>query len=344
MDKALLSIVIPVYNAENWIAETLDSVLAQTYTNLEVICVDDGSRDNSRQIVLQYCEKDHRVRLIQQPNSGVSAARNNGMAQSRGEYLGFIDADDIMLPNMYAVLIDLLEKEESDIAFCGFTRFFPAGHQLETRELSFGKLKENPQDIKYFWYSTPSKTDNGVLYTKDIHGSVWRSVFKRDIIISQNLQFSTRMRFSEDQVFMCQYLQCCRKISFTDQSLLRYRANTKPWKYHNLFHNDMELLNQQLQILEQNHYYSNKEKKQLAGYLMCSAYFMIINEEFMFKPDVAKVLNAYNQNPQFRELLTCYNFYQKQKVNGNWKKTVLFVLLKLRLYELARRLFPDKRY
>lgn len=344
MTKPLLSIIIPIYNSEKWILETLESVSNQTYKNLEIICVDDGSNDSSCDIVNSFSETDTRVKLFKQQNSGVSASRNFGLEMAKGDYIGFIDADDIILPTMYEKLINLLETESSDIAFCAFTRFFPSGKHLKTIETSFQKLRENPSDIKYFWYSTPSKTYNDTLFTNDIHGSVCRSVFKNEIISKNNLKFDTRLRFSEDQIFTCSYLQVCNKISYTDESLMLYRANTKEWIYHNLFDNDMDLLKCQLNLLAQNKFYIDKQKRQLAGYLKCSTYFMIINEEFMFKPNVAEILKDYNKNKDFRKLLSFYSFYQKQKINPNWKRIVLFLLLKLHLYELARRLFPDKRY
>ncbi len=344
MKKPLISIIIPVYNAEKWIIETLESVSNQTYKNLEIICIDDGSSDNSCDIVDTFSEKDSRIKLYKQQNSGVSASRNYGMEVANGDYFAFIDADDIMLPTMIEKLINLLMTENSDIAFCEFTRFFPSGKQLKMQEKSFKKLKENSSDIKYFWYSTKSDIKDEVLYTDDLHGSVCRSLFKKSIIYDNKIRFNTKLRFAEDQIFICQYLHASKKISYTDQSLMLYRANTKNWVYHNLFDNDMELLKCQLNLLAQNKFYNDREKHQLKGYLECSTYFMIINEEFMFKPNVAEILEGYNKNPDFKNLLTVYNFYQKQKINPNWKKTPLFLLLKLHLFELARILFPDKRY
>ena len=94
MSHDLISIIIPVYNVEHYLAECLDSVLAQTYKNLEIILVDDGSIDGSGQICDNYAGKDSRIKVIHQTNAGVSAARNKGLKVAKGEYIGFVDADD----------------------------------------------------------------------------------------------------------------------------------------------------------------------------------------------------------------------------------------------------------
>ena len=96
-----ISIVIPIYNAEDHLQRCVDSVLNQTEKNIEIILVDDGSKDNSIEICKNYLNQDKRVQLIHQENSGVSAARNRGIEQACGEYIGFIDSDDWIEPNMY---------------------------------------------------------------------------------------------------------------------------------------------------------------------------------------------------------------------------------------------------
>lgn len=92
--NALVSIIIPIYNVESYLAQCLDSILGQSYKNIEVICIDDGSTDSSGAIAQQYANKDPRVRIITQANAGQSAARNRGLEQASGEYVAFIDSDD----------------------------------------------------------------------------------------------------------------------------------------------------------------------------------------------------------------------------------------------------------
>lgn len=113
-----LSIIIPVYNVAAWLPETIDSVLAQTYRDFELILVDDGATDGSGEICDRYAQQDSRVRVIHQKNAGVSAARNTGVAAAKGEYIGFTDSDDIIERDMYAIMMALAEKHNADVVQC----------------------------------------------------------------------------------------------------------------------------------------------------------------------------------------------------------------------------------
>lgn len=115
----LISVIIPVYNAQKYLAQCLDSVLANTWNELEVICVNDGSTDRSGAILQEYAQKDSRVVLIEQTNSGVSAARNAGLEQMRGDCVAFVDADDFIAPDFFESLARALTASDADIAVCG---------------------------------------------------------------------------------------------------------------------------------------------------------------------------------------------------------------------------------
>ena len=116
----MISVIIPVYNVENYLEECLNSVQNQTYTNIEVILVNDGSTDKSKQICERYCKEDSRFQLLNQENQGLSAARNNGVAASTGEFIAFVDSDDIILPNYLETLIHYM-TDEIDIVESQFT-------------------------------------------------------------------------------------------------------------------------------------------------------------------------------------------------------------------------------
>lgn len=344
MKKAMISVIVPVYNSEHWIAETLDSLCAQTYENMEIICVDDGSTDQSVQIIKEYKQKDTRIRLICQDNSGVSAARNRGISEAKGEYIAFLDSDDYVDPTVYEKMIALLEKENSDITFCGFVRFWPNEKKQYTVENNLEKLAKNPHDIKYFLYSSQSEVKGDTLYTPDIHGAIWRSVYKADIIKNNQISFHSDLKFAEDQIFVLEYLQHCFKGSYLPENLIWYRGWTKPWTYHCMFDNAMNLCKYQSEILANNTFYSSKEKHQLTGYCRYSAFLTIINEEFMFKPDAHIALKEYYKNKDFVRLNSFYNFWQKQKQKKDIKRIVLFLLLKLRLFVLVKKFYPKKKY
>ena len=125
MDEKLVSVIIPAYNIEDYIGRCLDSIISQTYKNLEIIVVDDGSRDHTGEILDNYAKKDRRIKVIHKENGGVSSARNKGIEAAEGDYIGFIDGDDLIESEMYKTLVDLLEEENADIAHCGYQMVFP---------------------------------------------------------------------------------------------------------------------------------------------------------------------------------------------------------------------------
>ena len=123
MMNKLVSIIIPVYNVEKYLAECIESVLKQTYQNIEILLIDDGSPDNSGKICDEYEEKDSRVRVIHKENGGVSSARNVGLEQANGEYITFIDSDDFVSESYIEELYIALENGNSDLAFCKYNHY-----------------------------------------------------------------------------------------------------------------------------------------------------------------------------------------------------------------------------
>lgn len=122
----LISIVIPAYNIEAYLARTLDSVLAQTYENIEVIVVNDGSKDGTGAVMDRYAALDPRIRAIHKENGGVTSARLRGVAESTGEWIGFVDGDDLIEPQMYERLLENALKYRADISHCGYQMVFPS--------------------------------------------------------------------------------------------------------------------------------------------------------------------------------------------------------------------------
>lgn len=139
--KNLISIIIPVYKVEKELTKCLDSVLNQTYKNIEVILVDDGSPDNCPQICDNYKRKDGRIKVLHQKNAGVSAARNAGLAIAKGDCVGFVDSDDVISPNMYEILYSLLQQYQADIASCLFTNKISKLYYGTTRNIPVSNIK-----------------------------------------------------------------------------------------------------------------------------------------------------------------------------------------------------------
>ena len=113
-----ISIIVPVYRTEKYLRECIDSILNQTYRNLEVLLIDDGSPDKSGEICEAYASKDNRIRVFHTINKGLSSARNLGLMNAEGEFIGFVDSDDWIEPNMYEALFKAIQKTDSDICMC----------------------------------------------------------------------------------------------------------------------------------------------------------------------------------------------------------------------------------
>lgn len=126
MDQPLISIIIPAYNIEGYLSATLDSVLTQTYKNLEIIVVNDGSRDGTAAVIDHYAAMDQRVRAIHKENGGVTSARLRGVEEATGEWIGFVDGDDLIEPDMYERLLKNAVKYDADISHCGYQMVFPS--------------------------------------------------------------------------------------------------------------------------------------------------------------------------------------------------------------------------
>lgn len=188
-----ISVVIPIFNSEKYLKDTVESVLAQSFTDFELILVDDGSTDNSPRICDEYAKWDERVRVIHKKNAGVSMARNTGIEEAKGEYLFFCDSDDYVFQDMFEVCVH--EVRDTDLLVAGF---------LHVRDLTEGLA----------FRKTDRETKTIALNEKEVHdnfknvfnwiGGVWRCLFKRDILIKNNLRFKNVE--AEDELFIYNYL------------------------------------------------------------------------------------------------------------------------------------------
>lgn len=135
MNNETVSVIIPVYNVEKYIRKCIESVCGQTYRNLEIILIDDGSPDKSGEICDEYAAADSRIKVIHLENGGVSRARNIGLDMATGKYIGFVDSDDYIRPGMYETLVDNMEKENVDTVICGFISVTEEGDVLPDKQI-----------------------------------------------------------------------------------------------------------------------------------------------------------------------------------------------------------------
>lgn len=184
-DQALLSVIVPVYNAEQWIERCLKSISQQTYTNLEILVVDDGSTDGSLQVIRQFANKDGRIAVFTQENGGEAKARETGIHMAKGQYITFVDADDYIDPDMYEVMCEVMERENADIVETGCRQVYPTGGVILERRLSYQYIDNSYECIKQY------------LLQKNIGNYLWNKVYRRSLMegLDHNIP---RFRYSVD--------------------------------------------------------------------------------------------------------------------------------------------------
>lgn len=352
MPSKNLFVVIPVHNASRWIEKALDSIFNQTYLNLTVVCVDDHSSDNSLAILNEFKLRHKNLVILQNTSSqnGVSYARNLGIAYaiSFSGYVCFLDSDDYISDiNCFKRAVDILEKENSDIVFYEFTRFWEKEGQiiktLQFKENNLSKITLNIKDYKYFWYPTNGLTIDDTFVTDYVHGAVWRSIFKIEIIRQNNIFFDEKMHFAEDQIFMLHYLSKAKNASLIKRSFVMYRGWTKDHIYASNCESQLYLLKKQLDILERNNFYTLKQKRELCAFLKIQTYFAIANEEYRYNKKHANVLmKSYNKQHKIQRLLSLRGFIYKNRLEKNKKKTIFYLMSKFHLFWLISKLYKFK--
>ena len=213
-----VSIIIPVYNAENYLRETLNSVLNQTFTDFEVIALNDGSKDNSLSILNEYASKDGRFVVIDKPNSGVSDTRNLGILKASGEYIACLDADDLYSPNFLSVMLGAIESSGAEVAVCKYESFRGSANAIYSSYQNANDRQTSVQEL----------LDNGLMTP------LWLKLFKKKLLIERSIQFDKNMAFGEDVFFCWKACLVSNKIWFVDKVLYAYRltGTSATSKYH----------------------------------------------------------------------------------------------------------------
>lgn len=209
MVEGRISVIIPVYNGAAWIRECLESVQNQSYQDFEVLVMDDHSADGTTEIVQAMAGEDKRIHLILRNERGVSAARNEGMAESNGEYITFLDADDKLAPDMFEVLLGILKQEGSDMVSCGYHKW--------TENAIINSIEEK----------TSVRTVDRETYLSDYllcqHTHCWGVLYRRSVIESTG--FRQDLTIGEDMMFLMDLLPKLTLVSITDYKGYYYRVN-----------------------------------------------------------------------------------------------------------------------
>lgn len=205
----LVSVIIPIYNAEDYIENCLNSIIKQTYSNIEIIAVDDGSQDRSFELCEKYAKHDSRIKMIKKENGGPSSARNRGLECATGKYIAFIDADDVVENNYISTLYKLINDDGADIASCGYDTTLGTKKVIAWHDFA----KEN--------YTFKSQIDTNIHYPY----TVWSLLFKRTAI--GDVRFDEKIFYLED-------------MKFVDEVFMRYNriVRVPDILYHRIAHVD----------------------------------------------------------------------------------------------------------
>lgn len=196
MHNEVISVIIPVYKAEKYLRRCLDSVLAQTYSNLEVILIDDGSPDSCPEICDQYSENDHRVKVIHKKNEGVSIARNIGLRSATGSLITFVDSDDYIEPVMYEKMANILMSNNCDIVMCDCIKEFDNKDELYTHQIREGLYTRSQLEQDYFPQLLITES---LEYPTTI--SNWLLLFRYSLQKQNQIFYVEGVRYSEDLLF-----------------------------------------------------------------------------------------------------------------------------------------------
>lgn len=214
MKNPLVSIIVPVYNVEKYISECIESIQKQTYENLQIILVDDGSTDQSGAVCRAYAEKDQRIKVIHQQNGGPVPARKHGLEFAEGEYIGFVDSDDNIDPDMYQVLTNIMETSGADFVHSGYW-------ENENKKAVNGQrvIELLDRDRKYKFLK------DAVLGTEYyVSPSIWSKLFKADLIKESYMQISNTCQLGEDLINLCICVMRCSKVALVDGAYYHYRS------------------------------------------------------------------------------------------------------------------------
>lgn len=216
-DNVKVSVVMPIYNASDYLRPAIDSVLNQTLTDIELICVDDGSTDDSLSIIKEYQQQDDRVRIITENNAGPSLARNKGLQRVRGKYVIFLDADDFYDYNLLEKLYDLAEEKSLDITICQFDIF-------NTRKSKFEDNIRSDHGEIFEGGRVASKNDYPDVILSCTTGYVWNKLFRKEFLTEKNLTFDINLRVFEDTHFVVVALSLADRVGKCFEKLIHHRV------------------------------------------------------------------------------------------------------------------------
>ena len=207
MQNQLISVIVPIYKVEAYLIRCVESIVNQTYQNLEIIFVDDGSPDNCSKVCDEWSIKDSRIKVIHKKNGGLSDARNAGMKIATGKYISFIDSDDYVALDFFETLLSVMEKENSDIAECNVVKFYEDG-----------RSEKYSDDLAITTFDTESAL-TGLIAENPFHQHVWNKLYKTQLV--KDIHYAVG-KLNEDEFWTYQVFGRAQKVSKINKTMYYY--------------------------------------------------------------------------------------------------------------------------
>jgi glycosyltransferase involved in cell wall biosynthesis len=334
----MISMIVPVYQSEKYIEDCIQSILNQTYSDIELILVDDGSTDGSGIICDEYSRIDRRVRVIHTENKGVSHARNIGIENSKGEYILFVDSDDTIDKNMIKEMITAVDETECDIVVSSFAYVYP--NEIKTiSNLPINTGIYSVSDFFIHFYQ---------LYYSGILSNIGIKLYKSSIIKENLIKFDDRYSICEDINFCLDYIMKSNSIFFLNKPLYFYNKlniNTLMSSYkENLFEAKKIVFEKLSYIMNKNNILSKLQNEYYSTVMKDS--IMIISNEFQFndnrsyakiKKNLMKVLFD-NEVILSKSIVNSKNIRRRFFYNLIWLRSPLIITFVMKLFYLTKRM------
>lgn len=335
LEQDIVSIIVPVYNVEKYLDSCITSILKQSYSNIEVILVNDGSTDNSRFICEKYAEKDNRVKVIHQKNSGPSVARNLGIQASSGKYIQFVDSDDYIDNDMTMRLIQAINNNNDiELVICGYKSIYR------------DRIQEHNTSIKGIYSISDFLSHFGYLYKESFINSPCNKLYTTKIIKDHNISFREKLDMGEDLLFNLAYIRKCTKINIINNQLYNYvRFNdnhslTRSFQ-EDLFENQKMLFHNIRSFLSEDNNYSAKNKTYIE---LIYTNQIITCLENLFHED--STFNSKNRRNQIDKIIS--DSYLREQIKyfrgEGLQKSLIGLLIKYRLIRVISSYFRTKKF
>lgn len=303
-----ISVIVPVYNVEIYLHRCIDSILSQSFTDFELLLIDDGSPDNCGKICDEYAEQDNRVRVFHKPNGGVSSARNLGLDNARGEWITFVDSDDYVADDYLQDLFTYKENIDSDLV--AISRMLDSGNSMVT---------------------LPSKEFTLLfsIYKFDKFCPPWGKLYRRNIIEQHNLRFNTQIHLGEDLMFVLSYLLQIKRITLISSCKYNY-IDDRPdslTKVLNSYGSELagkQELDRIVSVMMENFDLDNTAMIELEK-----------TQKYYTERTLISIMRLPQKKDRLQKLEQLdLTLYYKHKKPYSWKEWVLFVFLRMRFFNL----------